>query len=172
MRCLTFLSLLGILTACAQQPDRDPPSIQTAFDPAAAAYVHKRGSARIDGQAFVINRSGKPLYAAGETIRLVPATSYARARFARLYGGRTFIPASAIPRIAPDPEYARYTRTTVASATGRFIFEEIAPGEYFITAQKIHRPKGSFVAIGGAMYTHIKITGREQWPVRVVVAGK
>lgn len=171
-RVISVLALLLVVASCGPRNDIRLTEGGPPFSGNAAAYIHKKGTVRIDGEAFVLNRNGRPLYAAGEMIRLVPATDYAKFRFAKLYRGGAFVPANAIPRISPDPQYAQYTRTTTASARGKFSFQDIAPGEYFITAQKIHRPKGSFVALGGAMYSKVIVTGKELKPIRVVVVGK
>ena len=172
LRYLAVTCVIAILAACALDDTPKLRSSETKFDSVAASYIHKHGQSRIEGEAFVINKDGKPLYAAGELIRLVPATPYAKARFAWLYRGKTFIPAGKISRISKDPDYARYTRTTIASARGKFSFDHIAPGEYFVTAQKIHRPRGAIAAIGGAMYATVRIAKNERQPIRIVVAGQ
>jgi hypothetical protein len=142
------------------------------FDAKAAAYIHKQGTTLIQGEAFLIGDSGKPLYAAGELIRLVPATAYARARFKILYRSKTFIPAGQIPKVSPDPEYSKYTRTTVANGRGKFLFDNVAAGDYFVTAQKIIQPPGSFIPRGGAMYAQVRINGSERYPVKTVITGR
>ncbi len=115
---------LALLSAC----NRSAPGGAIAtmrFDPAEAAYVKAPGKATIEGQAFLRDKSGQVnvRYASGETVRLVPATAYAQARFAHFYGGGKFVPASSIPKIEPDPNYVAYTRTTKAGPTGRFTFD-------------------------------------------------
>lgn len=142
------------------------------FKAAEAAYIHKAGETRITGEAFFVDRQGKVHRAAGETVRLVPATRYARERFVRLYGGRKFIQANAIPRIAPQPEYVRFTRTAVADGRGRFVFDNVGPGAYYVTAQKIYQRRGSFVREGGAMYQEVRVPRGHRGPLKVVVAGK
>ena len=164
---------IGLFCAsCSSNAPKSSLNDTPAFNPKEAAYVLKQGKALIVGEAFIIGRNGKPVYAAGETIRLVPATAYARARFRILYQGRTFIPANRIPRVTPAPEYSKFTRTTVSNARGKFEFDNVAAGEYFITAQKIIPQPGKFTSIGGAMYTTVRITGQERFPVKVIVAGK
>ncbi len=171
-RFFLIITLSLAVLSCGPRNDTQLVTNGPAFNANAASYVHKKGPGRIDGEAFVLNGNGKPLYAAGETIRLVPATEYAKYRFVRLYRGGTFVPANAIPRISPDPQYAQYTRTTTASARGKFSFQDMAPGEYFITAQKVHKAKGSFTPLGGAMFAKVVVTGKEEKPIRVVLAGR
>ena len=169
-----FLPLAAALLVAGCGGHRPAPDLANgpAFDARAAAYIHKQGSAIIQGEAFVLGRNGKPVYAAGELIRLVPATAYAKARFRSLYKGKTFLPAGQIPKVTPDPEYAKYTRTAVANGRGKFLFDNVAPGTYFVTAQKIIRPPGTLFASGGAMYTQVTISRNERYPVKIVVVGR
>jgi hypothetical protein len=173
MKSTLWAIAVGLLCASCSSNTPEPSLNDTpAFKPREAAYVLKQGQALITGEAFIIGRNGKPVYAAGETIRLVPATAYARARFRILYQGRKFIPANRIPRVTPAPEYSKYTRTTVSNARGKFEFDNVAAGDYFITAQKIIAQPGKFTSLGGAMYATVRITGQERFPVKVIVAGK
>ena len=51
------------------------------------------------------------------------------------------MPAWQIPKIEADPEYASYTRTTTSDSNGRFTFENVAPGKYYVATQIMWRPK-------------------------------
>jgi hypothetical protein len=145
------------------------------FDPAEAAFIRAAGKATIKGQAFLRDTRGQinARFASGEVVRLVPATAYAQARFARIYGSAKFIPAIALmlPRDDAETEYAAYTRTTKAGSTGRFAFENVAPGRYFVTAQLTWTPHGALLKEGGAMYEEVAVTGRETDDIEVVLSG-
>ncbi|WP_244613236.1 carboxypeptidase regulatory-like domain-containing protein [Methylosinus sp. Ce-a6] len=143
------------------------------FDPAEAAFIRQEGKATIEGQAFLRDRQGhlNVRYAAGEVVRLIPATAYAQARFAQFYGTRKFIPALFMPTPTQEAEYAAYTRTTKAGATGRFAFDKVAPGRYLVTTQLTWVPKGGLLSDGGAMYDEIVVTGKETDPIEVVLSG-
>ena len=110
-----------------------------AFDPAQAAFIKKSGSGKIEGHAFWRTGEGTTINAAGEIIRLVPATPYARERFTALYGGARSVAAGAIPKTETDPGYADYTRTTRAESSGHFEFDGLAPGTYYVTAQIVYK---------------------------------
>lgn len=179
----------GLVTALAlggcqsTRPASDAAASQAPFDPAAAAYIKKKGSATISGHAFWRDEKGGTINAAGEIIRLVPATDYARARFAVLYRGQRSIPAQQIVATTPDPAYADYTRTTRAEANGRFEFDHVAPGLYFVTAQVRYRDKDEYVKFsaggytsiqrvgqdGGAMFETVTVTGREDKALKLVL---
>jgi hypothetical protein len=170
MRVLPLCLIALSLAACNSA--RNPP-LGAGFDAAEAAFIKTSGAGTIEGQAFLRDRTGESnvRYAAGEVVRLVPATSYAQARFSHYYGGAKFVPAASIPKVEADPEYAAYTRTTKADTKGRFSFDHVAPGRYFVTAQLIWKPKDSFLSQGGAMYDEATITGKETGPVEVILSG-
>jgi hypothetical protein len=171
------------LSGCQSTSQSVAVATVSPFNPAEAAFIKKPGAATISGHAFWRDDNGGTVNAAGKTIRLVPATAYARQRFATLYRGQRSIPASQIQQTTPDPQYAEYTHTTRAESSGRFEFENVAAGEYFVTAQVRYRDKSQFVHLqagaynnylrmgndGGAMYETVNVTGKEEKPIKLVV---
>lgn len=184
MHVRTLAALAIALAGCAPALERpQPAAVAATFDPAAAAYIKKKGETAIHGHAFWRDDKGGTVSAAGEIIRLVPATAYARQRFAALYKGGRSLPANEVPNVDPDPAYAEYTRTTRAESTGRFEFENVAPGVYFVTAQVRYRDKESYLQVnagmfhsrirtgndGGAMFDTVTVTGKEDKPIKLVL---
>ncbi|WP_353184260.1 carboxypeptidase regulatory-like domain-containing protein [Bosea sp. (in: a-proteobacteria)] len=165
---LALTALAGALVAgCVE---RKPGTV--AFSAEEAAFIKKRGSGIIAGHAFRTKPSGVVVNAAGEVVRLVPATEFARERFANLYGKRKYIPHAAYPRDdAVDPAYAAYTRTTKAESNGRFVFENVAPGSYFLTTQVVWGDEAAFSREGGSVYDMVTLTGKETEPVQVILSG-
>lgn len=148
------------------------PTERLAFDATAASYIHAKGSQRIEGQAYVVARDGSPRPAANRSVRLVPATDYARARFEALYQGKTFIRAAMMPMVNADPHYAAYTRPAKTDARGNFRFLNVAPGDYFVTAQAFYSARGTFLPEGGAMYERVSVAAGGPAVVGVVIAGR
>ncbi|MDH7798473.1 MULTISPECIES: carboxypeptidase regulatory-like domain-containing protein [unclassified Beijerinckia] len=164
----------GVILACVfvsgcQSTSSTAPPVR--FDAQAAQFIHEKGPHRIEGQALFITRDGTPHQLTGETVRLVPATSYAVARFRAFYRGRSSIPAMWIPSVDADRTYASYTRTTRARAGGVFSFDHVAPGTYFVTAQKIYTAKGSFTPEGATMYETVRVSP-DQPAVAVTLVGR
>jgi hypothetical protein len=156
-----------LLVACVE---RKPATV--AFSVEEAAFIKKPGATVITGHAFRTKPSGVVVNAAGEVIRLVPATAYARERFRNFYGSRKYVPHRDYPRDDnPDPAYGEYTRTTKAEANGRFAFEKVAPGEYFLTAQVIWGDEDAFSREGGSVYDSVTVTGKEKEPLQVILSG-
>ncbi|MBV9394906.1 MAG: carboxypeptidase regulatory-like domain-containing protein [Methylobacteriaceae bacterium] len=153
---------LAASSALAQEP---------AFDPKAAAFIHKEGKATIEGHAFMRRPDNAVENAVGQTIRLIPVTPYSEARFAQFYKGKKFMPAWQIPKIEADPEYASYTRTTTSDSNGRFTFENVAPGKYYVTTQIMWRPKGNLFSEGGAIYDIVTVPNKETKKVKFILTG-
>jgi hypothetical protein len=166
---LPFAVAMLLLSAC----NRNPPDGGVGLDAGEAAYIKTQGKATIEGQAFLRDKHGQvnARYASGEVVRLVPATRYAQARFSHFYGQSKFVPAHSIPKTEPDPQYSEYTRTTKANSTGRFTFDNVAPGRYFVTTQLTWTPKDAVLPEGGAMYEDVTVTGKETESISIVLSG-
>ena len=147
------------------------PTVST-FSPEEAEFIRKPGTGVIVGHAFRTKSTGVVVNAAGQVVRLVPATEYAKERFTKLYGGAKFVSHARYPRDdRPDPAYAEYTRTTKAEANGRFAFENVPPGSYFVTTQVIWGDESALAREGGSVYDSVTLTGKEREPVNVVLSG-
>ncbi len=172
MRVAKFLFVAPLVMLSACNAARGP-TTGLGFDPSQASYVRAPGRGVIAGQAFLRDYSGQSnvRYAAGETVRLIPATTYAETRIKNFYGSVKFLPAASIPKVEPDAQYAALTRTTTVESNGRFTFENVAPGRYYLTTQLIWKPKDSMSEEGGAMYEEVTLTGKENGPVKVILSG-
>ncbi|MCA0423022.1 MAG: carboxypeptidase regulatory-like domain-containing protein [Proteobacteria bacterium] len=147
--------------------------IDQRFDPVAAAYINKSGESRIDGHAFLKKPNGRAMNAVGDYVWLIPATPYAKERMKRLYGNAKFMPASAMNRAEEtDPKFYEFTRKTKAESNGRFTFDKVAPGEYFIATNIVWKDdEYDVLSRGGAVYEAVTVTGKEERIIRVVVNG-
>lgn len=163
---------LGIVLALALSGcvERKPATV--AFSVEEAAFIRKTGTTTITGHAFRTKPSGVVVNAAGQLVRLVPATAFARERFANFYGMRKYVPHRDYPRDDnPDPAYGDYTRTTKAESSGRFVFEKVAPGDYFVTTQVIWGDEDALTREGGSVYDSVNVTGKETQPLHVILSG-
>lgn len=171
MRMTAICLAAGLLAGCQSAPTRPPSTV--AFSAEEAAFIKKPGTGTISGHAFRTRPLGQVVNAAGEIVRLVPVTAFSRERFRQLYGDRFYVAASAYPRQdAPDPAYADHTRTTRADARGRFSFDKVAPGSYFVTTQVIWGAEDAGQREGGSVYDLVTLTGKETEPVEVILSGK
>lgn len=157
----------ALLAGCVE---RKPATV--AFSAEEAAFIKKPGNGVIVGHAFRTKPSGVVVNAAGQVVRLVPATAFARERFANFYGKGKYVPHASYPRDDEvDPAYSDYTRTTKAEANGRFAFDKVGPGTYFLTTQVIWGDEAAFSREGGSVYDSVTLTGKETEPVQVILSG-
>jgi len=146
---LSAVALSAALAGCALPPlgpsgPSEPAApggtvyrIDTPYDKTLAARLLANGPNTVTGSASVRQRSGSVVTCAGQPVYLVPATDYARIRVRALYGsdergasldGRSY-------RFDPDPpEYAKLVRQAQCDANGRFRFDRVASGTFFLTA--------------------------------------
>lgn len=165
MRIALVLCAL-MLSACASD-------VGVRFDPQEAAFIHQQGKTTIEGEAFFRAETGRVIYAAGEWVHLIPATSYADARFRAVFGSEKYLRATYLFLIQDaDPTYMQFIRATKADSGGRFSFENVAPGRYYIWTTATWVPENWIIPAGGLIYETIIVTGRETKPLRVIVSGK
>lgn len=165
---VTAVALFALcLGACVERPAATIP-----FSAEEAAYIKKNGTGTITGHAFRTKASGVVVNAAGQVVRLIPATGFARERFKALFGSGFYLPHSHYPREDdPDPAYGEHTRTTRAEANGRFVFRNVAPGAYIVTTQIVWGDEDALFREGGLVYDTVDVTGKETEPVHLILSG-
>jgi len=113
--------------------------IAQPFDATQAEAALHPGSATVSGNAFMRQRGGGVVTCAGQSVVLTPATPYATARASAKFGvgGNGFRSADVPPvRFTPDePAFAEMARKTRCDSSGRFAFDLVADGVYFITTE-------------------------------------
>lgn len=134
--------LAALVVAVASLAGCSSVTLNSTFDPNAAAYINAQGKATITGQAFLRRNDGMVVYGAGSTVRLIPRTAYSDARIAAMFKNGKMAPADPFmgTELAvknEDPQFEAYTRKTVANGEGRFTFESVPDGQYYITAPVI-----------------------------------
>lgn len=123
-RQLSAFALTALLAGCVAPPNDAP--ITTNLNAQEMSHISATGTASISGQAFMRQRGGGVVTAAGEQILLLPATSYTREVTDRMLAGE--------PQTAAGSSIKPYTRTTIADADGRFTFSNLASGAYLVLA--------------------------------------
>lgn len=143
--------------------------VDTPFDPKAAEFGRRTGTGRIEGQAFLRRDYGRLVTAAGERVFLIPATAYAVERFEKLFGGdRRSYYGNQVEE--PPPEYYDARRETKVDMTGKFSFENVAPGRYIVATRVFWTEPKSFITFGGALYDIVDVRNDET--TSAIVSGK
>ena len=121
-RWMTLLLTALLMMSCAKTYDRKAEFIQEEYAP----YTGE-GSARICGQAYLSVDDGQQHVASGDRVLLAPVTSYTEeAIMVKVVRGRKLAD--------PDPEAAKFEKHTKTDAEGRFCFDGLPAGEYYIVA--------------------------------------
>nr|WP_319514672.1 carboxypeptidase regulatory-like domain-containing protein [uncultured Cohaesibacter sp.] len=149
------LLLIFALLVSACVPTRE---IESPFDPAEAMIIRQQGKATISGQAFLRRNDGMVVYAAGSTVTLIPKTKYTMERMFLIYGG------AKLTRYQPNfkntpAEYYAYMKQTKADGEGKFTFESIAPGAYYIVVPVTWNVGG--IQQGGSLMEEIAVSGTD-----------
>ena len=119
-----------LLSGCVTPPP--PPQWNAVSDAAEAEYLPylTTGTGSVTGQAFLSQRNGGVVKAAGRTVTLDPATSVGNewwGKAGKLWVYRSFTP--------PSPGFAKARRTTVADADGKVKFSSLAAGKYYVRTE-------------------------------------
>ena len=130
--------------------------MQTSFDEAEFAPYAVAGTSAITGQAFLKTRGGEVRLGAGNTVGLLPVTSYTTELRRRVtLGGE---------RVGPvDSRVERYRHTTVADGNGNFEFRNLPAGEYYVTCMIVWEVPSQYglQKTGGIAYGTVKVGAGE-----------
>lgn len=140
---LALMALLALASGCytatnVRQPE--PVRIETPFDPGAVAWAAERGENRIEGTALLRTVGGEPRTCAALQVALIPWSRYSGERMAHLYGSIKSGFNSRPPHgrfirwVNDDKAFYESVRATACDAAGRFVFDSLPDGEWFIEA--------------------------------------
>lgn len=164
----------ALLAGCAApsvQPVRSPYVdyvVGAPFDEPQAKALMQPGAGKVTGSAFMRQRGGGVVTCAGSAVRLVPGTAYAVERFTALngtaptagstmYRGALETPA----RFTPEPlQYVLLQRSATCDAQGRFKFDNVPAGQYFVVTRVSWRVG---YAVQGGDLSHL-VTVQENGP--------
>lgn len=148
----TGILLLGSLVLLGCAPGMP---IKTDFDADEYARFEADGSGSISGTALVRGVSGNAKPGALRPVYLDPVTSYSTEWFEKMvrwYGRVRFRPL--------HPGFAAHRRETVADLDGRFRFDRLPAGDYFLTCDMWK--SYAVVEVGGFGFARIALREGEQ----------
>lgn len=141
MRLVPSFRIAGValgaaaLAACAT--GSPPPPTVAVFDATAFAWSTAPGQAGISGR--VAYAGGARAWRCAGSVGLTPETPWTRQRFQTLYGSteRAAIPAAVVRArtvTEASADYQTFVRSTTCDANGRFRFEQLPAGSWFLIA--------------------------------------
>ncbi|WP_428309263.1 hypothetical protein [Hydrocarboniphaga sp.] len=127
----------SLLSACAPVPPA--PLKRIAFPEAEYLALPRIGTGVISGQGFLRTRGGDVKTAAGSDVLLNPVTSYSLQWYEDAYQRNVLLEAY-------DPRLEPYLRKTIADADGRFTFDGVPAGEYFVVTRIIWEAPNAYTS--------------------------
>lgn len=123
------------LSACGSTPAPGP--TVAVFDATAFAWSTVPGEASINGQ--VAYAGGGRRWACAGSVGLTPETPWTRQRFQTLYASteRAAVPAAVVRARSvaeASADYQTFVRSTTCDGAGRFSFDGLPPGSWFVIA--------------------------------------
>lgn len=153
MHARLAVTLSIMLAACG------PVTVDTPFDVSEATYIKAQGTGVIEGQAFLRQKGGTVVTAAGAAVVLMPATKYTSA-LAKAGSEKRLKPLS----IATEAR--TYMRETIADSDGRFRFDRVPPGQYYLMTEvtwKAYEPSiGMSIPQGGRLFQSVALSAGER----------
>lgn len=164
------IGALMLLAACG--PRAQSLSISNQFNPDEASHINRSGTASISGQAFLRTMVGEVRYAAGSIVHLVPASAYAKERFAKIYGTAK-CSRMEIDHSGTDKRYMSMQKETKANGEGRFRFSNLAAGEYFLVTYVVWQvPQGRYGASTEGCGMYERVTAVEGRDTEIIMSGQ
>jgi len=114
-----------LLAGCAAAPP-PPYTMTTPFRDADFGAYSGIGRGSVHGQAFLKTEGGDVKTCAGNPVKLVPATAYNEEKIQHAFG-------ATLAQGAPD-EAKKYTKLSICDAEGKFTFEGVPKGTWYILA--------------------------------------
>ncbi|MBN2069121.1 MAG: hypothetical protein JW739_05740 [Opitutales bacterium] len=129
---LLFPLLFGVVLSLTGCVTIKPPQWRAVDETREAQYEPYlgEGTGSITGQAFLTQMGGGVVTAAGRVVTLDPATDIGTEWWTK--AGIYYVHKGLVP---PSASFLKARKTTTADAEGRFKFENLRPGKYYIRTE-------------------------------------
>jgi hypothetical protein len=152
---ICLLGVLVVLTGCTEQVSYL--HRKAVFVEAEYAPYNIPGTGKVVGQTFLKTRGGDVKYGAGNIVYMNPVTSYSTEWFESI---------KQLTRLEdPDPRTNKYNLQTMADGEGRFEFDNLPAGEYYIMCN-------IFWEVPSGRHGYMKTTGNPAYSRVKVENGK
>ncbi len=134
-----LIALSACVTTAPQYQAPSPHQMTNAFNTEVASTILETGNSTITGQSFLRQNGGGVVTCAGQIVSLIPATEYAREYIKVKHGDKAYSSVSPQHHYILSPEitdldmnFDKYQRETVCNAGGRFVFNNVPAGAYYL----------------------------------------
>lgn len=135
MKKLSLIFALFALSSCAVKPVK----LAEEFNEVEAEKQLKDGKNTIEGSAVWREKNGAVQKCSGYRVFLYPVTKYAKERVTHLFGadewGAREASKEKIVFVPDDIRFHQLSRKTVCDVDGKFEFENVADGDYFVVTK-------------------------------------
>ena len=156
----SILAAALALSACSWNDNRWLP--REVFHESSVAWSTQPGTNTVTGQALFTTLTGEMRGCSGMTVRLVPDSGYARQRFLELYGSDVSGASNGLVfnKYGPDlsdPRYLIASKTTTCDASGKFSFDNVANGTWYVLSTVVWAGDSAPDSRGSAMFKRIQV---------------
>lgn len=133
----TVLSISVVLLSNFSYSSETIP-LKSSFDRNEVSWVREKGTASIEGEAFIKLEDGTYKGCSGFNVELLPVGSYSSERIYKTYGNNKsgqILLSESPPKFTPDAEeYHKFVLKSKCDENNRFSFSDVHPGEYYVMA--------------------------------------
>ena len=159
-RAYTAAIAVVLASGCATPAAQPSTEMTSRFDAADVAWSRDRGTATVEGSASITPAGGGRQTCAGGEAQLVPASAHAAEMMRIVFGNdvRGFVPlASARYPTNMSPEFGKTVRRIGCDAEGRFRFDNVPAGRWYVFSNVVYRGPGDGAPQGGALMRGIDV---------------
>ena len=158
LRCLCIALAVVLTSSCASPA---PPAQMTLpFNASDVAWSRAPGTATVEGRAAIAAAGEVPRTCAGGEAQLFPADPYAAEMMRIVFGSdvRGFAPRSSSRYPANiSAEFSSTVRRVGCDPEGRFRFDGVPAGRWYVFSNVIFRSPGAEAPQGGALMQRIDV---------------
>lgn len=170
-KLILFLLALLISSCTVKKAEKKEEiiTLQNSFDDKAVSWFTNTGTATIKGIAKFKSKNGELRFGEEFRVELMPYCLYSRERLQKIYqnkkSGFIYLE-NGVPKFTPDPEGYHKTIKTFCDKEGKFEFNNLPAGKYYIVAFMIW--ENQTVKTGGGLMKKVVLSEGESESIKML----